>query len=493
MMKHNILKDSALRRMLRPYWGRILLLCGLTALLSVLQVAMALLFRFVIDAALAGGKDLGMWAGLLLADMLAVVGVYALLSWCNGTTEDQIDYVYSIENTAIKTLAVNVEKVWDDGGYHARPESLEVTLYRDNEPFETVTLDESNNWSYAWTDLTDEHTWSVDETEIPAEYVKTVTNEGNDWTITNTRTPNPVEITVTKAWNHNGGKDLPASITVTLYRDGEPYDTVTLSEDNEWTYTWSDLTDVSVWSVDETDVPAGYTKEITVEGYEFVITNTRTINPVEISVTKVWVASEGVIHPESVEAVLYRDGEVYDTVVLSAENEWSHIWTGLTDEYTWSVDEASVPEGYTRNVTADGYDFTITNTREFQYIDVSVRKIWYGAGVAHPKSVDVVLYRDGEVYDTVTLSAANNWSFTWEDLTDEFEWTVDEPSVPSGYNKTVRRNGNSFTITNTHEDNPKTGDLTSLLGLGTMAALGIAGFGATVLALIAPRKKKDEA
>jgi len=89
-MKHNILKDSALRRMLRPYWGRILLLCGLTALLSVLQVAMALLFRFVIDAALAGGKDLGMWAGLLLADMLAVVGVYALLSWCNGTTEDQM-------------------------------------------------------------------------------------------------------------------------------------------------------------------------------------------------------------------------------------------------------------------------------------------------------------------------------------------------------------------------------------------------------------------
>jgi len=76
--------------MLRPYWGRILLLCGLTALLSVLQVAMALLFRFVIDAALAGGKDLGMWAGLLLADMLAVVGVYALLSWCNGTTEDQM-------------------------------------------------------------------------------------------------------------------------------------------------------------------------------------------------------------------------------------------------------------------------------------------------------------------------------------------------------------------------------------------------------------------
>lgn len=66
------------------------MLCGLTVLLSVLQVAMALLFRFVIDAALNGGKELAMWAGLLVADMLAIVGSYALLNWYNGTVEDRL-------------------------------------------------------------------------------------------------------------------------------------------------------------------------------------------------------------------------------------------------------------------------------------------------------------------------------------------------------------------------------------------------------------------
>ena len=89
-MKRNILKDPALRPLLKPYWGRIFFLCLLTVLLSVLQVAMALLFRFVIDGALEGGEGLTLWGGLLIADILATVGVYALLVWCNGATEDRM-------------------------------------------------------------------------------------------------------------------------------------------------------------------------------------------------------------------------------------------------------------------------------------------------------------------------------------------------------------------------------------------------------------------
>lgn len=89
-MKYNLFKNPALRQMLKPYRGRIVLLCVLMVLLSVLQVAMALLFRFVIDAALDAGNDLAFWAGMLVADMLAIVGIYALLSWCNDATEDHM-------------------------------------------------------------------------------------------------------------------------------------------------------------------------------------------------------------------------------------------------------------------------------------------------------------------------------------------------------------------------------------------------------------------
>ena len=432
------------------------------------------------------------------ANAVTEIQMHITIAGLTGTTSNQIDYTYSIKNTAIKTVVVTVEKVWDDGSYHARPESVEVTLYRDNEVYATVTLNEDNSWRHTWNDLTDEYSWTVDEVNVPDEYSKTVTNNGNNWTITNARTPKPVEITVTKAWNHNGGKNLPESISVTLYKDGAAYQTVELSEENDWTHTWSDLNDASVWSIDETEVPTGYDKKIEVDGYKFKITNTRIINPVEIHVKKVWVASEGVEHPESIEVVLYRDGKKHDTVKLNEKNGWAYSWTGLTDEYTWTVDEKEVPAGYTKNVEVEetvtegkySYDYTITNTKDFKYIDVSVKKIWNGAGVAHPTSVKVTLYRNGVAYDTVTLSASNNWKYTWEDLTDEFTWEVDEPSVPSGYNKTVRvYNTYDYYISNTHEDNPKTGDFTSFLGLGALGMVGVIGFVYTAFLLFVPRKK----
>jgi len=406
---------------------------------------------------------------------------------------NNIKYTYTVENTAIKPVTISVEKKWDDGGYHARPEEVTVTLYRDGVEYSIAYLNEENDWSYVWSgaDFTDAYTWTVDEkaADVPAGYVKSVVNEDNSWTITNTRAPRAVEITATKAWNHNGGKDLPDSVSVTLYRNGTAYETKVLSEENDWTYTWTGLTDVYVWSIDETEVPTGYSKEVSVDGYDFVITNTRIINPVEVSVSKTWVASEGVVHPESVEVVLYRDGVEFKTVKLDEKNGWKHTWTGLTDEYTWSVDEKNVPAGYTKNITASGTDFTITNTKNFKYIDVSVNKVWYGADVTHPGSVKVTLYRDGVAYETVTLNAANGWTYTWEDLTDEFVWTVDEPSVPSGYNKTVRQNGTTFTITNIHEDNPKTGIFSmgkhwGILALVSLAVCMTAGFFA-----ILPRKK----
>ncbi|MBE7018097.1 MAG: Cna B-type domain-containing protein [Ruminococcaceae bacterium] len=408
-----------------------------------------------------------------------------------GLTKSGDSYV--VENTPIKEIEISVLKEWDDGGYHARPESVTAVIYRDNQAFDEQILNEENDWKYNWSGAayTDEYTWSVDEKTVPEGYTKNVTNSGNAWTITNSRTPKDIEISVEKAWNHNGGKNLPDSIVVTLYKDDVAYDTQTLSEANGWKHTWTGLTDVSEWRVDETQVPTGYEKEVTFEGYDFVITNTRTINEIEVSVTKEWVASEGVVHPESVEAVLYKDGQEFKTVKLSADNNWTYTWEDLTDEYTWSVDEKEVPEGYTKNVTNSGTDFTITNTLNSKEIDISVKKLWAGAGAAKPDSVKIVLYRDGKEFKSVTLSDKNNWSYVWEDLTDEFEWTVDEPSVPSGYYKYVSSDGNyNFTVTNTHVDVPKTGD-NSQIGLwaGLFAAFTA---GAAGILFLGKKKKKEE-
>lgn len=90
-----------------------------------------------------------------------------------------------------------------------------------------------------------------------------------------TPTPTPEFITrkVLKVWKDNDSESRPQSITVQLLRDGEVYDSVVLSKENNWRYTWADLSDEFKWNVVE-KIPSGYEVSITQEGVTFVVTNT---------------------------------------------------------------------------------------------------------------------------------------------------------------------------------------------------------------------------
>jgi hypothetical protein len=66
-----------------------------------------------------------------------------------------------------------------------------------------------------------------------------------------------------------------------------------------------------------------------------------------------------------------------------------------------------------------------------------------------PSYVDVQLTADGVVYDTVRLSAENNWSYTWKGLSSAYKWEVVEKSVPEGYSVTSELQDGTFVITNT--------------------------------------------
>ena len=80
---------------------------------------------------------------------------------------------------------------------------------------------------------------------------------------------------VLKVWEDDGAEDSrPQEITVELLRNGKVYDTVKLSEKNNWRYTWLDLDADARWSVTEKTV-SGYTVSITREGITFVVTNTK--------------------------------------------------------------------------------------------------------------------------------------------------------------------------------------------------------------------------
>lgn len=85
--------------------------------------------------------------------------------------------------------------------------------------------------------------------------------------------------------------------------------------------------------------------------------------PLKLMVVKVWDDKEtdGIHRPVSVTVHLLRNGEKYDTVVLSEETSWRHEWTDLERTYNWSVAE-EVPAGYTVSINLNGTQFIITNT-----------------------------------------------------------------------------------------------------------------------------------
>lgn len=78
-----------------------------------------------------------------------------------------------------------VLKLWDDSGYEEiRPEEVTVQLLCEGMVFDTVILNESNNWRYAWDNLDSQHEWTVVEKELP-DYAVTIAQKGITYTLSN--------------------------------------------------------------------------------------------------------------------------------------------------------------------------------------------------------------------------------------------------------------------------------------------------------------------
>ena len=84
-------------------------------------------------------------------------------------------------------LDVTVRKVWSSDDMKNRPDSVTVTLYNGDVPYETVRLGSWNNWSYSWKDPSVCGNWQVIETNIPKGYVPSYRVNNGVVTITNTR------------------------------------------------------------------------------------------------------------------------------------------------------------------------------------------------------------------------------------------------------------------------------------------------------------------
>lgn len=92
-------------------------------------------------------------------------------------------------------------------------------------------------------------------------------------------------LSVEKRWSDGNDKHMRDSVTVQLYRNGEPYSftmfgrvidngRVELSAANRWQHTWSGLDTGYKWTVAELNVPKGYVSTVNYYGGSAIITNT---------------------------------------------------------------------------------------------------------------------------------------------------------------------------------------------------------------------------
>ena len=78
-------------------------------------------------------------------------------------------------------------------------------------------------------------------------------------------------------------------------------------------------------------------------------------------VLKVWNDESGNLRPEYITVSLLENGEIYETVTLTAENQWRNVWEGLDAETLWQIVE-DVPEHYTVKMDLEGSTIHLKNS-----------------------------------------------------------------------------------------------------------------------------------
>ena len=155
---------------------------------------------------------------------------------------------FTITNTHTpETTSVTVSKVWDDNNDQdkMRPASVSISLINGTDIVNTQTLSTDNNWNYTFANLPKYSNgeiipYTVVENNVPEGYKAEVTgNKEAGFTITNSHTPNLINISVTKVWEDNNNYyNARTPIEVTLNANGIAKQTVTITEADNWKHTF---------------------------------------------------------------------------------------------------------------------------------------------------------------------------------------------------------------------------------------------------------------
>ena len=84
-------------------------------------------------------------------------------------------------------------------------------------------------------------------------------------------------ITIKKVWNTDASTEAADRVTVQLLQNGNVVQTAILNAQNNWQVTYTDMPESDAYSIEEVDVPKGFTATYQQKGYIFTVTNTSTL------------------------------------------------------------------------------------------------------------------------------------------------------------------------------------------------------------------------
>ncbi len=404
--------------------------------------------------------------GELIAYTVQEVDVDGYSETITGNISDGFKIVNKHVTSKVK---VEGQKIGDDNNNQdgKRPESIIVNLFANGEKVDSQVVTGDNQWKYSFINLNEYKNGQKIVYTVSEDKVDGYTTKIAGTTITNIHTPETVTVEGTKTWDDNNNQDgiRPSSITVNLLADGAKVASKTVTANDTWKYNFTDLDKFKngkeiVYTVAEEAVK-GYKAEV--DGYD--ITNTHTPEKTSVSGEKIWDDNNNQDgkRPENITVnLLANDTKVYSTTV-TADTEWKYSFENLNKyaegkEIAYTVEEVEV-DGYESEITGSAEEgFVITNTHKTATTSISGEKIWddnNNQDGKRPESITVNLLRDSVEIDEVTVTADNNWAYSFEkqpkvntETGEAYVYTVTEDAVPE-YRSVITKTASGYDITNT--------------------------------------------
>ena len=417
-------------------------------------------------------------------------------------------YTFDIYDKEGKEIDISVVKTWNDANNQdgKRPESVMVQLYANGHTqSDPVELNADNKWSYKWEKLPDkendeliaytvrelqknedgsmtpvddgaEITYLVNDENVT--YKVGYSNTDNAWTISNTHTPETIDIEGRKTWDDADNQDgkRPSSITIHLYADGrELTDKVqTVTAADNWSWKFTDLPKYAegkeiVYTIAE-DAVENYTT--VVDGYN--VTNRHIPATINISGGKHWDDNNNQDgkRPSSIKIRLYADDtELTDKVqTVTAADNWEWTFTNLPKYANGTEINYTITEDVVADYTTSVRGYNVTNTYTPEVVRVVIRKVWNdneNQDGKRPTELKVDLKKKvgnswnapNELVQTVTLNEENGWEMEIKNLPkytngklNLYNWSEHTAGLEEKgyYFNSIVTEGEITTLTNTH-------------------------------------------